>query len=97
VPSAVHKKILDFALFLETNSGNPDSARKRIATVSGVKSNAFPVTLFGMKKKGWIEYDKDSIRLTEERRARANPIAEFYMDNAAGSKSEARPLCCSIC
>jgi hypothetical protein len=77
------QKILDFALFLETTSGNPDSPRAMVFAMSGVKSNTFRVTLCGMKKKGWIEYDKDSIRLTEEGRARANSISEYLMDNGA--------------
>jgi len=81
------QKILDFTHYFETRTGNKDVSRKQVAPLSGVKSNTFPVTLSGMKKKGWIEYDKDSIRLTEEGRARANPVSELpAMDNASAQQ-----------
>lgn len=77
------QKILDFSLFLETRSGDPNVPRKQVAAMSGVKASTFPVTISGMKKKGWIEYDKDSIRLTDLGRAKANPVADISCDNGA--------------
>ena len=80
------QKILDFALFLESRSGNPDVPRKQVLSMSGVKANTFPVTISGMKKKGLIEYDKDYIRLTEQGRAKANPVADISTDNCSAQE-----------
>lgn len=77
------QKILDFCLFLETRSGNPDVPRKQVLAASGVKSNTFPVTICGMKKKGLIDfYDSDSIRLSDAGRAKAN-LANVAADNTS--------------
>ena len=66
------QKILNYILTLEKTTGNPTVDRKMIATLSGVKSNTFPVTISGMKKKGLIEYSKDTMNLTDIGRAKAN-------------------------
>lgn len=75
------QKILDFLLMQETQNTDPNVLRKAALAASGVKSNTFVVTLSGMKKKGLIDYDKDTIRLTEDGRAKANPSAA-PVDNA---------------
>mmetsp|Transcript_20466 Transcript_20466/g.44326 ORF Transcript_20466/g.44326 Transcript_20466/m.44326 type:complete len:187 (-) Transcript_20466:41-601(-) len=77
------QKILDFALFFETELGNPRVPRKRMAAVSGVKPNTFPVTISNMKKKGLIVYDKEAIWLTQQGRSKAQvgTMTEASMDN----------------
>jgi Mn-dependent DtxR family transcriptional regulator len=77
------QKILDFLLFMETSTGNPNVTRKQVAAMSGVKTNTFTVTISCMKKKGLIEYGKEFMRLTEEGRAKANPVAGVSMDNGS--------------
>ena len=84
------QKILDFCLFLETRSGNPDVPRKQVLAASGVKSNTFPVTISGMKKKGLIDYDKDSIRLSDAGRAKANLVNVAADNTTAQNDLKAR-------
>ena len=81
------QKILDFCLFHEKRFNNPNAPRKKALTCSGLKPNTFGVTLSQMKKKGFIGFDKDSVRLTEEGRAKANPEAEIStVDNDSAQK-----------
>lgn len=81
------QKILDFCLFHEKRFKTPNANRKKALSSSGLKPNTFQVTLSQMKKKGLIEFDKDSVRLTEEGRAKANPEAEISSaDNASAQK-----------
>jgi hypothetical protein len=54
---------------------SPEIPRKMVMTVSGVKSNTFPMTLSTMKKKGLILYNKDSIWSTEAGHLKACPDA----------------------
>jgi len=76
------QKILNYAFSIETLTGNKNVPRKQIASLSGVKSNTFPVTISGMKKKGLIEYDKESIWLTDKGRSNANPV-DTPVDNSS--------------
>ena len=78
------QKILDLALMLEGRLGTTDIPRQQLAAMSGVKANTFVVTISNMKnKQGWIEYDKDSIRLTDAGRAKARIVdeGEVMVDN----------------
>lgn len=69
------QKILDHCLAMEARTGELDVPRKTIASLCGLKANTFVVTLSVMKnKQGLITYDKESIRLTEKGRAKANPM-----------------------
>lgn len=76
------QKILDFCLFLEKNSGNSSIPRKQVLAASGVKPSTFSVTISNMKTKGFIDYDKESIRLSDAGRARAN-VTDVAADNAS--------------
>lgn len=78
--------ILNFALWFEQSSGNPNVPRKRMMAMSGVKANTFSVTLCTMKKKGLVEYDRDTIRLTGKGRASAKPVDKLPMDNGSAQK-----------
>ncbi len=82
------QNILNSALFFEQSSGgNYNIPRKRILTMSGVKANTFVVTLSNMKKKGLIEYNKDTVRLTKAGRAKAELVTNLpIMDNASAQK-----------
>lgn len=84
VRSGGTQKILDFTLFLETRSDNPEVPRKQVQAMAGLKPTTFPVTISNMKKKGLIEYDKDNIRLTDVGRLKANPVDDIsMMDNTS--------------
>lgn len=81
------QNILNFALFFEkTSGGSCNVPRKRLLTMSGVKANTFPVTLCNMKKKGLIEYNKDTVQLTKAGRAKAEPVTNLPTDNASAQK-----------
>ena len=80
------QKILDFCLYLETYSGNPNVPRGQVLAASGVKANTFTVTLSGMKKKGLIEYDAESIRLCDAGRVKAQTV-DVAPDNTYAQES----------
>jgi hypothetical protein len=61
------QRILDVTLSYEMRSKERlvDVPRKYVVSLSGLKPSTFPVTISGLKKKGLIEYDAKTIRLTE--------------------------------
>jgi hypothetical protein len=69
------QRILDFVFFMENKLNTTDIPRQQVMVASNVKPITFPVTLSGMKKRGLIEYTKDSVRLTPEGRSQANRLA----------------------
>ncbi|KAL3904796.1 MAG: hypothetical protein SGILL_009928 [Bacillariaceae sp.] len=77
------QRILDFILAMEKKTNSTKISRKMVMAASGVKSNTFPVTISTMKnKKGVIDYDKDSVWLTDTGRSKANPdAAQHCLDN----------------
>lgn len=81
------QRILDFVVAMEGKLNTTQIPRKLVMAASRVKHTTFPVTISGMKKKGWIEYDKDSISLTELGRSKANPDA-IVMEGGGGFDNE---------
>jgi hypothetical protein len=67
------QRILDATLSYEMRSKDDevDVPREFVASMSGLKAATFPVTISGLKKKGLIEYDANTIRLTDLGRSRA--------------------------
>lgn len=87
------QRILDFVLAMEGKLNTAQIPRKMVMAASGVKNTTFPVTISGMKKKkGWIDYDKDTISLTELGRSKANPgaIMEGGFDNESAQEDNIR-------
>lgn len=85
--SSGKQRILDCILAIEMQQKHHCSVpRKAIAACSGVKSNTFVVTLSMLKKQGLIEYDTDSIRLTDKGRDKANPCA-VPLDNSLAQEN----------
>ena len=77
------QRILDFVRCIERSSGNPNVPRETITVLCEIKPTTFSVTLSNMKKKGLIQYNKDTVRLTEKGLYLANEDAVFSMDNCA--------------
>jgi hypothetical protein len=74
-------------------SGDVNVLRKTVLTLSGVKASTFPVTISGLKKKGYIDYDKECIRLTDLGRTEASkvgvPSSQTMMGFGGNSNSNA--------
>ena len=67
------QKILNYCLWFE--SRDQVASRQEIGRLLGIKASTFLVTLSVMKnKRGWLEYDRDTIRLTAAGRAKAMPM-----------------------
>lgn len=81
--SSGSQRILDFVLCIESSSGSPNVPRETMTMICGIRPTTLPVTLCNMKKKGLVQYSKDTVRLTEKGRALANEHAVFFMDNGA--------------
>lgn len=86
------QRILDFVLAMEGKLNTLQIPRKTVMAASGVKSNTFPVTISGMKKKGLIDYNKDFIMLTDAGRSKANPdaILQGGLDNESAQEDNIR-------
>ena len=66
-----HQRILNFVLGMTNRYQGGSVPRTMVAEASGIKESSFKVTISAMKQKGLIQYDPDSIRLTEIGRSNA--------------------------
>jgi hypothetical protein len=82
------QRILDFVFFMENKLNTTDIPRHQVMAASSVKPITFPVTLSGMKKRGLIEYTKDTVRLTPEGRSQANRLASAATTTAGTTDRE---------
>jgi hypothetical protein len=80
------QRILDLLLAIEMQSGNVNVPRKMVASQVGIKDSTFAVTISIMKNKhDLIDYDKETIHLTDKGRSKAVP-AKRPLDNETAQK-----------